>query len=256
MSSGYLIADAVKVVSIGGSVHTITATTGANGTISPSGDVIVSDGDDQSFTISPYNGYHVLDVLVDGSSIGAVTTYTFSNVTVDHTIDVTFETNNEAEVIVDHSDLVNFTTTGGTWSHSTYNIGYYDIDYQYSGPGDGSKIASWRFNIAVSGTYNIFAQWTSSPNRTVQAPYTIYNNGIEVNTVLMDQTVNGGQFNSLGLYTLENGNLEIVLSNNVSSGYLIADAVKVVSIGGSVHTITATTGANGTISPSGDVISQ
>src|SRR5439155_720096 len=70
--------------------HTITATAGANGSISPSGALSVNHGANQSFAITPSANYHVADVLVDGSSVGAVTSYTFTNVTANHTIDATF----------------------------------------------------------------------------------------------------------------------------------------------------------------------
>jgi len=69
---------------------TITATAGAGGTIAPSGTVTVEYGKDQTFTITPNTGYHILDVKVDGSSVGAVSTYTFTNVTANHTIEATF----------------------------------------------------------------------------------------------------------------------------------------------------------------------
>jgi hypothetical protein len=69
---------------------TITATAGPNGTISPLGAVFVSDGSDQTFTIQPDPGYSVADVLVDGSSVGPVTSYPFTNVTADHTISASF----------------------------------------------------------------------------------------------------------------------------------------------------------------------
>src|SRR5262249_6176903 len=54
---------------------TITASAGTNGTITPSGSVVVNYGSNQAFTIAPAANYHVLDVLVDGSSVGAVTGY-------------------------------------------------------------------------------------------------------------------------------------------------------------------------------------
>ena len=76
--------------------YTITATTGAGGNISPSGAVTVFYGSSQTFTITPNTGYHVADVLVDGSSVGAVTTYTFSNVTSNHTIEANFAVNTYA----------------------------------------------------------------------------------------------------------------------------------------------------------------
>jgi hypothetical protein len=71
--------------------YTITATADANGSIAPSGAVPVDYGTDQTFTITPDGGYHVLDVLVDGSSVGAVTTYTFTATSADHTIEASFE---------------------------------------------------------------------------------------------------------------------------------------------------------------------
>ena len=73
--------------------YTITATAGANGSISPSGPVQVAAGAAQSFTIAPASGYHVADVVVDGHSVGAVTTYAFSNVTADHAIAASFAGN-------------------------------------------------------------------------------------------------------------------------------------------------------------------
>ena len=73
--------------------HTITASAGANGSITPSGAVGVSHGADQSFTITPDTNYHIADVLVDGSSVGAVASYAFTNVTADHTIAASFAIN-------------------------------------------------------------------------------------------------------------------------------------------------------------------
>ena len=73
--------------------HTITASAGAGGSISPSGSVSVNHGADQSFTISPNDGYHIANVMVDGGSVGALTPYTFTNVTVNHTISVSFAIN-------------------------------------------------------------------------------------------------------------------------------------------------------------------
>jgi len=70
--------------------YTITATTGANGSISPSGSVSVNTGASQTFTITPSAGYVVADVQVDSSSVGAVANYTFPNVTAPHTISATF----------------------------------------------------------------------------------------------------------------------------------------------------------------------
>jgi len=69
----------------------ITATAGANGTISPSGSVQVEEGLDLTFIFDPNTCYEVDNVIVDGSSIGGeIRDYTFTNITADHTIDVQF----------------------------------------------------------------------------------------------------------------------------------------------------------------------
>ena len=68
----------------------ITATAGANGSIAPPGKTTLNFDDSQAYTITPDAGHQVADVLVDGSSQGAVSTHNFTNVTADHTIDASF----------------------------------------------------------------------------------------------------------------------------------------------------------------------
>ena len=80
----------ITVTDAPAATHTITASAGMGGTITPSGSVTVSDGADQSFAITPASGYLVRDVLVDGASVGAVSSYTFTNVTGNHTIAASF----------------------------------------------------------------------------------------------------------------------------------------------------------------------
>lgn len=72
------------------SSYIIEATTGGNGSISPAGATTIREGSDQTYTITPDKGYAIAKVLVDGSSVGAVTTYTFKNVQGNHTIQVVF----------------------------------------------------------------------------------------------------------------------------------------------------------------------
>ena len=92
----------------GGSDHscyTIKATAGAGGSISPSGDVSVREGSDQTFTITPDAGYAVSNVKIDGRSIGAVKSYTFENVTGSHTIEVVFVKGTVSAKTGDNSNL-------------------------------------------------------------------------------------------------------------------------------------------------------
>ena len=80
-----------------GSTNTITATAGPNGSISPSGTVSVQTGGSQTFAITAADGYNIQDVRVDGTSVGAVSSYTFDNVFANHTITASFVRNNFIE---------------------------------------------------------------------------------------------------------------------------------------------------------------
>jgi hypothetical protein len=71
--------------------YTITASADVNGTISASGTTTVNSGGNQSYTFSPVSGYKISDVLVNGISQGAITSYIFTNIVANHTISVVFE---------------------------------------------------------------------------------------------------------------------------------------------------------------------
>lgn len=80
-----------KTVVVEGSTYIINATAGENGTITPNGEVTVNAGESKTFTITANANYQIADVLVDGASVGAVSTHTFSNITANHTIHASFE---------------------------------------------------------------------------------------------------------------------------------------------------------------------
>jgi len=70
--------------------HTIAASAGSHGSITPAGSVVVNNAASRTFTINPEQDYQVLEVRVDGTLIGTTTSYTFNNVTEDHTITASF----------------------------------------------------------------------------------------------------------------------------------------------------------------------
>jgi hypothetical protein len=71
--------------------HTLTASAGANGSISPAGDVTVQDGTNKTFTVSADSGYQIAELLVDSAAAALVAgQYTFTNIKTAHTIAVTF----------------------------------------------------------------------------------------------------------------------------------------------------------------------
>ena len=135
IDGGYTITFTYTVQSNGGSTgggggggssitsYVITATAGNGGSISPAGNVSVNRGSDKVFTISANTGYRVSDVLVDGKSVGAVTTYTFNNVQAKHTIDVSFVKNADTNTAIGpaESGVDQWLRTG---EHSAYMTGF------------------------------------------------------------------------------------------------------------------------------------
>lgn len=85
-------------------IYTITASAGEGGTISPEGAVEVVTGHSQDFAISADEGYEIADVVVDGVSQGALSTYRFEDVTANHTIEVTFKSVDESTEPSDGDD--------------------------------------------------------------------------------------------------------------------------------------------------------
>ena len=84
MSADQILADLFQ------DVRYIDASANNGGVISPEGRTNLTRGDSVTYSITPFSGYHISDVTVDGQSVGAVDSYTFDNVTDNHTIAVTF----------------------------------------------------------------------------------------------------------------------------------------------------------------------
>ncbi|WP_070104775.1 stalk domain-containing protein [Caldisericum exile] len=91
---------------------TITASSGTGGSITPSGSVVVNHGDSKTFTIQPNLGFKIKEVKVDGSSVGAVSTYTFTNITGNHTIEAVFEKVEDKIVMILQIGNARFTVNG------------------------------------------------------------------------------------------------------------------------------------------------
>ena len=133
-TTGQLAIDNVKLMAVeDGPVaqkYTITATAGEGGSITPAGAVSVKEGASQTFAIAAQEGYAIADVLVDGQSVGAVDSYTFENVTANHTIaavftrtasDVQFDNDFESENFPGHGWTLQSTRTDSpyTWYKGT-----------------------------------------------------------------------------------------------------------------------------------------
>lgn len=117
-----------------------------------------------------------------------------------------------------------FVPTSG-WTESLGVGGFWKWNYLYTGAGTGSRTATWRTSVGVTGSYNVYARWSSASDRASNSPYRITHSGGS-STVRVNQTTNGARWNLLGTYNFNAGTeYPIVLSNDVSSGNVIADAV-------------------------------
>ena len=145
--------------------YIIEAMAGQGGTISPSGRVSVTEGGSQSFYITPDYGCHIVDVLVDGVSIGAVTSYTFDNVRADHTIYAVFDQKDyviHATAGTGGSITPNGTVpvqAGGSQSfYITPDYGYYIVDVLVDGVSVGAVNSYTFYNVTANHTiYAVFA---------------------------------------------------------------------------------------------------
>lgn len=112
-NNSYTIANVTELQSINATFnrlsYIITASASEGGTITPSGNVEVNCGDNKEFVITANEGYEIENVVVDGQSQGAITSYTFENVTENgHSIEATFR---EIEVVNDCYAVTNLTAT-------------------------------------------------------------------------------------------------------------------------------------------------
>ena len=107
-------------------VRVITATADEHGKIDPAaGTVTVPKGESKTFTITPDSGYRIKDVLVDGVSVGAVSTYTFEDVVENHMSHATFARKHTPPpatptVEIPDDDALGLNTT----DHFAYIVGY------------------------------------------------------------------------------------------------------------------------------------
>lgn len=70
--------------------HDISVTAGKGGSVEPKGLVTVADGGSITFTITPDEGYELVELKIDGVNVGVMDSYTFNNVTGDHSLYAVF----------------------------------------------------------------------------------------------------------------------------------------------------------------------
>jgi hypothetical protein len=132
-----------------------------------------------------------------------------------------------------------FSESGSGWTQST-GTGYNNT-VDYAAAGSGASTATWQFTGLAPGTYDAQVTWNVAADHATNATYQVYNGSTLLGTVTVNQQlapsgplVNGTAFNaspfqSLGLFHVRSGTLEIVLSDN-ANGYVVADAARAVAV--------------------------
>ena len=142
--------------------YEITASAGENGSILPSGSVNVKEGKGQVFTITPNEGYEIASLKVDGTEVENLSnTYTFNDVTSNHTIVVSFKAKDVVPPVVEAPKIItqpqSVSVKAGEEATFTVNATGTDLKYQWQvnkndNAGfvniDGATRESYKFNVA------------------------------------------------------------------------------------------------------------
>jgi len=243
----------------------ITATAGSNGSISPSGITTVVYGATQAYTITPNSGYYIAGITINSTALTGTlpTSYTFSNVTANQAISVTFAPITftiTATAGSNGSISPSGTSTVNDNGSQTYTIK----------PNSGYKIA----NVTVNGatlagtlpTSYTFSKVISNETISVSFATTIY--------TVTSSSGSGGSISPLGTVTVGSGANQVFTITPNSGYYITSETVNGTKLTGTLptsytfsnvtknqtlnatfapvtFTITATAGSNGSISPSG-----
>ncbi len=145
---------------------TITANAGVNGSISPNGSVSVNQGSNQGFIITPNTGYQVSNVTIDGISMGVVTSYTFTNVQINHSINAIFK-------IIQYTITVS-AGAGGSISPSGIVTVNYGTNQSFTiTPNNGYQVSNVTVDGISLGTVTSYTFTNVQTNRSISATFIV-----------------------------------------------------------------------------------
>ena len=237
---------------------TISATAQQGGIITPMGVSRVNYNADVEYSITPANGYVIADVLVDGVSQGAVSTYRFTQVRANHTIEAQFE---QVYFTITVDAGSNGTITPGTTTIASGASQVFSIQ-----PNVGYAIENVMVDGINMGVINSYTFTNVEANHTIEATF------IAVEYTIHASVSGNGTITPVGASTITYGASQ-TYSIAANTGYHIADVlVDGVSVGAvnsytfenvnanhtivaemaiNTYSVTVNTPINGSITPSG-----
>lgn len=238
--------------------YTITSNAGANGVITSS--KTVTAGTDASFTIAANTGFHVADVLVDNVSVGAVGSYTFENVSANHTISATFA-RNDYEITASAGSNGSISDAGASYvlygDNKTYGItaaaGYHVADVLVDGVSVGAVssftfsnvvdhhtiAASFAADVIVPSSYTVTASSGANGSLSIDGATTVAS-GSNLTVVVTPAT--GYHVANVTVDGVSKGSVGAFSFTNVSADHTIS-----ATFAADVFAISATAGSNGAV---------
>ena len=233
--------------------HVIASTTGVGGTIDPLGEVINNEGESRTYAIIPNSNFQISDVKVDGVTMGAVNTYTFSNIQTNHTISSSFSLN-----LLPGIALNKPATSQSYAGYNTPNKAN-DSDGTSASFWEASSYPQW-WQVDLEDFYDITSlyirNYYDGDGRYYQ--YEIWGSMDNVTfTKIVEKTATNPATDTGDIYNLVTTAryLKVIMTkNSANSSVHISDFRVYGTLNTTNHIIEATAAAGGSISPSGAVI--
>lgn len=142
-------------------------------------------------------------------------------------VEVSTNSTPPAEIIIDNPAA----TLVGVWTNGNSSTDKYGADYRYAYAGSGTAYVEYRPNLQASGNYLVYEWHPAGANRTPSAPVAITDSG-GTQTVTINQQLNGGQWNSLGVFNFAAGTSGYVrIRDDFTGGSVVmADAIRFVYV--------------------------
>jgi len=250
---------------------TITPSAGPNGTIAAATPQTVPIGGSMAFTITPNTGYRIADLIVDGVKVADTTSYQFTNVQANHTIDVTFapltysitsSTGVGGTVMTDAVQWLDYGTNSSTYS-ITPDPGYYIDSVLIDGVSVGRPTTYTFTNVTadhtISATFKLKTMYrfsnTNRYNSAVQGAQLTYPNWTGVTDLVVVSGENYSRMDAAAAAGLAGAyNAPMLLVGRESVPTVTRNAIAAMPAGLNVHIVGGTGAITNTVRTQLDAI--